>query len=120
MKKHNQTLVVNLPMINSTICQKIILQDVAPQLQKTRISKKNTRKYLSQESKFCYNQMRVKRPLFISFSWPLIKIWSLKTTEKADFYNMSLFVTLHAKNAKSELKMGTSGPYRGDVGPFMA
>ena len=31
-----QTLVVNLPIINSTICQKIILQDVAPQLQKDK------------------------------------------------------------------------------------
>jgi hypothetical protein len=60
-----QTLVVNLPMINSTICQKIILQDVAPQLQKTRITKKKTRKYLSQESKLCYVQMRVKRPQYI-------------------------------------------------------
>jgi hypothetical protein len=30
MKKHNHTLVVNLPMINSTICQKIVLQEVAP------------------------------------------------------------------------------------------
>jgi hypothetical protein len=39
MKKHNPTLVVNLPMINSTICQKIILQDVAPHSKKTRITK---------------------------------------------------------------------------------
>jgi hypothetical protein len=30
MKKHNPTLVVNLPMINSTTCQTIVLQEVAP------------------------------------------------------------------------------------------
>jgi hypothetical protein len=39
MKKHNHTLVVNLPMINSTICQKIILQEVAPHSKKARKTK---------------------------------------------------------------------------------
>ena len=64
--------------------------------------------------------MRVKRPQYIWSSWPLIKKIGHQNSRQGWHYNIQSFVTLNAKNVKNEQKMETSGPYRGDVGPFWA
>ena len=71
-EKAYQTLVVNLPMTRRPYaCQKWSSSSVAPH-SKSKYPRQKIKESLSQESKLCYIQMRVKRPLFISFSWPLI------------------------------------------------
>ena len=84
-EKACQTLFVNLPMTKTPYaCQKWSSTSVEPH-SKSKYPRQKNKESLSQESKLCYCKMRVKRPQFISFSWPLIKIWSLKTADKADF-----------------------------------
>ena len=49
MKKQNHTLVVNLPMINSTICQKIVLKEVAPHSKREEKPTQDLKMSLSQD-----------------------------------------------------------------------
>jgi hypothetical protein len=52
-------------MINSTTCQKIVLQEVAPHSKREEKPRQELEMSLSQESKLCYDKMRVKRPQYI-------------------------------------------------------
>jgi hypothetical protein len=52
-------------MIKSTTCQKIVLQEVAPHSKREENQEQELEMSLSQESKLCYDKMRVKRPQFI-------------------------------------------------------
>jgi hypothetical protein len=67
-EEHNQTLVVTPSNGKKHHAHaKENPPRVAPHSKRPKITKQELRASLSQESKLCYVQMRVKRPQFISF-----------------------------------------------------